>query len=73
MVIGDAEVAIEIKSSDNTRPSDSSGLRAFIQEHSQARPILVSLDPRPKTVNGIETLPATIFLKKLWSGEIIKP
>lgn len=73
LVIGDAEVAIEIKSSENTRPSDSSGLRAFLQEHPQARPILVSLDPRPKTVNGIETLPATDFLQKLWNGEIVKP
>ncbi len=33
------------------------------------RSILVSLDAKPRIVNGIEVIPWEIFLKRLWAGE----
>jgi len=69
-VIGDARVAIEIKSSREVKSSHTKGLKAFCEEFSDCRLIIVSLDARPRILNGIEILPATEFLKKLWQGEI---
>lgn len=44
-VIGDAKVAIEIKSSEQVKTKHKSGLKAFKEEHPDCRLILVSLDP----------------------------
>jgi len=33
---------------------------------------VVSLDPRPRrTEDGIDTLPAKLFARQLWEGELI--
>ena len=70
-VLGDAQVAIEIKSSEEVQSRHLKGLKAFSEEHPQARLIAVSLDPSPRRMNNVEIYPATAFLKKLWNGEII--
>lgn len=70
-IIGDAEIAIEVKSSDEAKPHDLKGLRAFKEDNPQTRPILISLDAEPRLLNGIEILPASHFLKLLWEGKII--
>ncbi|MBQ0093513.1 MAG: ATP-binding protein, partial [Bacteroidales bacterium] len=44
-VIGDAEVAIEIKSCEQVKTKHKAGLKAFKEEHPECRLILVSLDP----------------------------
>lgn len=72
-VIGDAEVAIEIKSSDRIVSSHLKGLKAFQEEHPQCKLILVSLEERPRLFNGVEVWPATDFLSKLWKDEIVTP
>jgi len=71
LVVGNAEVAIEIKSSENTKSSDTAGLKVFAEEFPQARLVLVSLDPYPKMLNGVEVLPVDNFFEKLWVGEIV--
>ena len=68
-VLGDAKVAIEIKSSTQVQPRQLSGLKAFKEEHPDARLVMVSLDAQPRLLNGVEIYPANVFLQKLWLHE----
>ena len=70
-VVGDAEVAIEVKSSDNITSHDTKGLKAFGEEHPEAKLILLSMEPRPRKLNSIEIWPIEQFLPRLWAGKII--
>jgi len=70
-ILGDAKVAIEIKSSEEVQSRHLKGLKAFSEEYPQARLIVVSLDPNPRLMNNVEIYPVLIFLKKLWNKEII--
>lgn len=70
-VIGKAKVAIEIKSSKEVQSKHIKGLKIFKDEFPEARLIIVSLDINPRLMNGVEVLPAELFLKKLWNGEIV--
>lgn len=69
-VIGQAEVAIEVKSSTNISSTDTKGLRAFSEEYPQAKLILLSLEERPRMLNNIEVWPVGQFLQRLWQGKI---
>ena len=69
-VIGSAQLAIEIKSSEEVHSHHLKGLRAFSEEFPDTRLIVVSLDKRPRLVNGIEIYPATEFLDMLWDGKL---
>lgn len=71
-IIGDAKVAIEIKSVEEVLPRHLKGLKAFAEEHPLCRRIIVSLDPFNRTVDGIEHLEVNAFLRMLWHGEITK-
>lgn len=71
VVLGDAKVAIEIKSSEEVQQRHMKGLKAFSEEHPNARLIIVSLDMNRRVSNGIEVFPAVAFLKELWRGRII--
>lgn len=70
-IIGDAEVAIEVKSSETVDSSETRGLRAFSEEHPSTRLIIVSMEQRPRRHKDIEIWPAREFLRKLWADEII--
>lgn len=69
-VIGDAKVAIEIKSSEQVKTSHKKGLKAFKEEHPECRLILVSHDPITRVSGDIEIVYIIDFLKMLWNGEI---
>lgn len=69
--MGDAEVAIEIKASDNILSRDTKGLKAFGEEHPTAKLILVSMEERPRKLNGIEIWPVNQFLTRLWTRKVI--
>ncbi len=66
-VLGSADTAIEVKSSSMVRDQHLRGLRAFREEVSCPRCIVVSLDPKPrKTSDGIDIMPWEHFLESLW-------
>ena len=69
-VLGDAEVAIEFKSRREIQNNHLKGLRAFKDEHPQARLIVVSLDPKPRQWGDVEIMPAQVFLDQLWNKKI---
>ncbi|MCK4727635.1 MAG: DUF4143 domain-containing protein, partial [Desulfobacterales bacterium] len=72
-IIGDHEIAIEVKSTELAHTTHLKGLRRFKEEYSARRSILVSLDAKPRmTEDGIEILPWQIFLERLWAGEIYR-
>ncbi len=70
-IIGDAEVAIEVKSTVSVSSHDTKGLKAFGEEYPVAKRILVCLEETPRLVNGIEVWPVSMFFKRLWDGKII--
>ena len=70
-VLGDAEVAIEVKSSKNIGSHDTKGLKAFSEEYPEANLYLLSLEDRPRKFNGVEVWPVEQFFKRLWDGKII--
>jgi predicted AAA+ superfamily ATPase len=71
-VLGDHEIAIEVKATELANESHLKGLRRFREEYAVRRAMLVSLDPTPrKTQDQIEILPWQAFLKELWAGRIL--
>lgn len=67
-IIGDARVAIEIKSVEEVLPRHLKGLKAFGEEYPASRRIIVSLDPFNRTIDGIECVCLRDFLNMLWEG-----
>lgn len=67
----EVRMAIEVKSSDNVSSSDTKGLKAFGEEHPDAKLILLSMEERPRMINGIEMWPVVEFLQRLWDGKMI--
>jgi predicted AAA+ superfamily ATPase len=70
-VLGDHEVAIEVKATEQASDRHLRGLKAFAEEYTVKKVILISNDPMPRLVNNILILPWKIFLHRLWAGEII--
>jgi predicted AAA+ superfamily ATPase len=69
-VIGDAQVAIEIKSTNNIQSKHLKGLKSFVSDYPHARPIVVSLDKLTRKTDGIEIMYVHHFLEALWKGNI---
>ena len=70
VILGDAKVAIEIKSAEEVLPKHLKGLKSFADEHPDCRRIIVSLDRFNRVVDGIEHIYVYDFFKKLWSHDI---
>lgn len=69
-ILGDMEVAIEIKTSKRIHESDVKSLKILQEEHHVKKAIMVSFETEPKILAGnIECLPWRMFLEKLWSSE----
>jgi len=66
-IIGDARVAIEIKSVQEVMSRHTRGLSAFAEEFPDCRRIIVSLDLIRRIVNGVEVVPIAEFLRMMWS------
>lgn len=72
-ILGDHEVAIKVKGVNQVTGDHLKGLKAFQEEYTTKKNIIVSLDTKPRQLdNGILVLPWQHFLKKLWGGEIIR-
>jgi predicted AAA+ superfamily ATPase len=71
-VLGDHEVAVEVKSTPQAGNRHLRGLRALKEEYTVKHCILVSLDPRPRTTeDDIQILPWRNFLERLWSDSLM--
>lgn len=70
-IIGDARIAIEIKSTDHVESKHKEGLTEFAKEHPDTRQILVSKDCVSRRSGNVDLYYVTDFFKALWFGEII--
>jgi len=70
-VLGNHEVAIEVKSSEKINERHLKGLKSFMDEYNVKHSILVCNEPLPRKHGDIWILPWQIFLQKLWAGELI--
>lgn len=71
LILGDAQVAMEIKSSESAREK-SKGLHLFRDEHKCKNSLIISRDPVPRKLSSdINVLPWQVFFDMLWDGEII--
>ena len=66
-IIGDARVAIEIKSVEEVMPKHLKGLKAFGEEHPQSRKIVVSFDKINRRVGDVESIYVMDFFKEMWN------
>ena len=71
VIIGDARVAIEIKSADEILAKHLKGLKAFGEEHPESRRIIVSLDRFNRRIGDIESIYILDFFKMLWTDKKI--
>lgn len=75
-VLGQAECGIEIKIGTQVHKSELTGLIAFLDEHPEAKGIVVSQDDAPRKLmlddtKEIMIYPWRVFLEKLWRQEFI--
>jgi predicted AAA+ superfamily ATPase len=70
-VLGDGEVGVEVKSTTEAQSRHLKGLKAFGEEYTVRKLLLVSNDPYPRMLDGVLILPWQMFLQQLWGGEII--
>ena len=70
-VLGQGEVAIEIKGAARIGGKDMNALEAFTQASSPKRSIIVCNEKERRIHGKIEILPWEIFLQQLWAGKIL--
>ena len=70
-IIGNAKIAVEIKSTEDVQNKHLKGLRTFADEYPECRKIIVSLDRFSRTTDdAIEIMYVSDFLKQLWGGKL---
>jgi predicted AAA+ superfamily ATPase len=67
-ILGD-HTAVEVKAKETVSPQDVKSLRALAEERKLKRYVCVSLEARPRRVDGLALVPVREFLDALWSGE----
>jgi predicted AAA+ superfamily ATPase len=72
LVIGEAEWAIEIKTSKLKSMKDFKGLLAFGEEFPHARLIAITFDDSKRIIDHqIEVFPWQLFLEQLWNQSLL--
>ena len=69
-LIGD-EIAIEVKGSTLITERHLTGIKALKEELKLKKNIIVSMDEKPRKLDGIDIFPVSHFLEMLWGGEIV--
>ena len=71
LILGDAEVAIEVKASSSVADR-TKGLHLFHEENNCRKSLIISKEPRPRKISSqITVLPWQDFCDKLWAGDIL--
>jgi len=70
-VLGDGQIAVEVKGSSRVEGKDLNGLKAFATDYSPAQSIVVCNEARPRKVGEVLLLPIREFLERLWGGGIL--
>lgn len=70
-ILGENEIAIEVKSTTNVSSRHIKGLKSFAEEYKTKQLILVCNEPLPRLIDNVLVLPWNVFLERLWAGEVI--
>jgi predicted AAA+ superfamily ATPase len=69
-VLGDMQVAVEVKAGKRVHEGDLRGLRALAEESRVRRAVVVCLEDEPRTLTRtINAVPWRLFIRGLWAGE----
>lgn len=70
-ILGDGEVAIEVKGSPHVHRRDLRSLETFTAAYAPRSAIVVSMEDRERRDRAVRIVPVSKFLEELWSGQII--
>jgi predicted AAA+ superfamily ATPase len=70
VIVGDARVAIEIKSTEEVQNRHIKNLKAFAEEHPDSKLMIVSLDVFTRQMGNIECIYVMDFFHRLWTDGI---
>jgi predicted AAA+ superfamily ATPase len=69
-ILGDKDLAVEIKGSSRVHEGDLGGLQALLEDGPVKNCCMVCLEKQPRRLSrGIEVIPWSIFLDRLWAAE----
>jgi predicted AAA+ superfamily ATPase len=70
-ILGEMDVAVEVKGARRVHEGDVKGLTALLADHKVKHPVLISLEREPRRVGAkIRALPWELFLRELWAGRL---
>lgn len=70
-VLGDGEVAIEVKGTSRVDAKSLRSLRGFVKEYEPRKAFVVCNEPVERVVGSVRIVPWRAFLQKLWAGEVV--
>jgi predicted AAA+ superfamily ATPase len=70
-ILGDGEVAVEVKGTSRLEQRELRPLAKFVDTHHPRRAIVVCNEPEPRLIGNIHVLPWRHFTNQLWNGAII--
>ena len=70
-ILGNGEVAIEVKGTSHVEKRDLLPIKAFIEEYSPQKAIVVCNEKEERIYEQIQIIPYKKFLHDLWEGKII--
>ena len=70
-ILGNGEVAVEVKGTNRVDQSDLRALKVFVETYSPGKAILVCNEKEPRVHGAIRIMSWQAFLSALWKGEII--
>lgn len=68
-IVGDKELALEIKGSARAHEGDLRALTALLEDGPVKHCLLVCLEKQPRRIGKIQILPWQMFIRRLWAGE----
>ena len=71
-ILGEQDIALEVKGVSEVQTHHLRSVRVFREEYAPRKTIVVSLDTKPRNIDGISVMPWELFLRDLWAGEVIK-
>jgi predicted AAA+ superfamily ATPase len=71
-ILGDKELAIEVKGSSRVHEGDMRSFQALIEDGPIKKCCLICLEKQPRRLaNNIQVLPWQMFIEQLWSGKLL--
>ncbi len=70
-ILGEGEVAIEVKGQSSVDNRDLRPLKAFIEEYATKKALVVCNEKEERVVGKIRVIPWRRFLEELWGGRLI--